>query len=134
MRGADRSKLRTELVALLDAEFTIGTVKSGRYYDARDGEPYVLVYLAEGQVESESLAGLSASELVIEIGLPVPDNSDDDLDTWGDVLKAVIDNGPDINMGDVIAGFAYEGFEYTPPGESPFLSLNLLFTVYSSRS
>lgn len=134
MTGADRSKLRAELVALLDAVFTIGTVKSGRYYDARDGEPYVLVYLAEGQAESESLAGLSSSELVIEIGLSVPDNTDDDLDTWGDVLKAVIDNGPDINMGDVIAGFTYEGFEYTPPGESPFLSLNLLFTVYSSRS
>ncbi len=131
MNGAIRTQLRDELASLLGAVFTIGTVKSGRHYNARDGQPFVLIYFAEGQADSESLKGLSQSQLVIDINLPEATYSDDDLDTWGDQLQAILEADPDITMNDSLAGIRYEGFEYPPLGETPFISLNLIFTVHS---
>lgn len=131
MNGATRTRLRAELASLLGNVFTIGEVAPGRHHDARDGEPFVLVYFGEGQKDSESLHGLSQSQLVVDINLPVTDYEDSDLDTWGDALQAVIDGDMDINMDDVLAGITYEGFEYPPLDELPFISLSLLFTVHS---
>lgn len=131
MNGATRTRLRDELASLLGNVFTIGKVVPGRIHDARDLEPFVLVYFGEGQSDSESLNGLAQSQLVLDINLPAADYDDTALDTWGDQLQAVIESDNDINMDDVLAGITYEGFEYPPLEETPFVSLNLLFTVHS---
>ena len=131
MKGSVRTQLRCELASLLGEKFTIGTVKSGRYYNARDGQPFVLIYFSEGQAETESLAGISESQLLVDINLPEGKYDDDDLDTWGDELASVINNDMDINMDDQLAGIIYQGFEYPPLGEIPFISLNLIYTVHS---
>jgi hypothetical protein len=127
--GATRTLLRNTLAELLDDEFSLGKVVSGRYYDARDNNPFVMIYFAEGLTESEALKGLASTDLIIEINLPEVTYCDDDLDEWGDKLKAVIDSTE--IMSDRLAGLTYEGFDYPPPDDRPFLSLNLNYTVYN---
>lgn len=131
MNGAIRKALRAAVKAAMDPVFTIGAVYSGRIYDARDDKPFLLVYFADGQREINGLSSVTGANLVLGLHLPYVNYCDDDLDDWADKLAAVIDGDNDLSLDDSISGIIYDGFEYGEPDESPYINLNLQYTVIS---
>ncbi len=130
MNGAARKQLRQTVASVVSGVFDIGDVKSGRVYDAREGKPFVLVYLAEGTTASDELQPESESELVIGIHMPWSSYDDDDLDDWGDAIGALLPDGTDLGL--PISGIMNAGFDYSEQSEEdPYIQLNLRYTVYS---
>jgi hypothetical protein len=129
MSGSVRKRIRLHVASMVGDVFHLGEAHPTRVLDGRDGKPYANVFFADGEAEYDDLYLQRSARLVVGIHLPWADNTDDDLDDFGDMIEELFVQDSNIDLDNIVAGFVYAGFEYGEPDDSGYIRIYITFNV-----
>lgn len=124
-----RKRIREHLCGLVDPVFNPGDVHPTRVIDAREGEPYAVVFFSNGEPEYTGFYKNNTAELAVGFYLPYNDYTDDDLDGFDGQVLEIIEADPNIDLDGIVMDIQDAGFEYADPDDSPYIALFRKFSV-----
>ena len=123
---ASRKAIRNAIREHIKHALTEMHIYTRRYVDGTGHSDFVTIYFQSGDIQYEGIQTYTSATLSISLFGNLH-SEDDDLDKYGDQIQQQLDR--DTDLGGLVRGFQFSGFEYPMDDEPHFNQLVLNYTI-----